>query len=54
MTSQKVESTLRQIPRGVCVLDFVSVLMDISSEMVRSTLPLFLVTALGVSVSQWV
>ena len=50
MTTQKVESTLRQIPRGVWVLGFVSMLMDISSEMVHSLLPLFLVSALGVSV----
>ena len=38
-----------QIPRGVWVLGFVSLLMDISSEMVHSLLPLFMVTALGVS-----
>ena len=46
----KPESTLRQIPRGIWVLGFVSMLMDISSEMVHSLLPLFLVTTLGVSV----
>ena len=46
----KTESTLRQIPRGIWVLGFVSMLMDISSEMVHSLLPLFLVTTLGVSV----
>lgn len=39
----------RQIPSGVWVLGFVSLLMDISSEMIHSLLPLFLVTALGVS-----
>ena len=38
-----------RIPRGVWVLGFVSLLMDISSEMVHSLLPLFMVTALGVS-----
>lgn len=38
------------IPSGVWVLGFVSMLMDISSEMVHSLLPLFLVGALGVSV----
>ena len=32
------------------MLGFVSMLMDISSEMVHSLLPLFLVTTLGVSV----
>ena len=41
---------LSQIPRGVWVLGFVSMLMDISSEMVHSLLPLFMVTVLGTSV----
>jgi len=40
---------LRHIPRGVWVLGFVSLLMDISSEMVHSLLPLFMVTTLGAS-----
>ena len=44
-------STLKQIPRGVWVLGFVSLLMDISSEMVHCLLPLFMVTTLGVSVA---
>jgi MFS family permease len=38
------------MPAGVWVLGFVSLLMDISSEMVHSLLPLFLVGTLGVSV----
>ena len=38
------------MPRGVWVLGFVSLLMDISSEMIHSLLPLFLVGTLGVSV----
>ena len=38
------------MPRGVWVLGFVSMLMDISSEMIHSLLPLFLVGTLGVSV----
>ena len=42
-------STLRQIPRGIWVLGFVSLLMDISSEMVHSLLPVFMVTTLGAS-----
>lgn len=42
-------STLAQIPRGIWVLGFVSMLMDISSEMIHSLLPLFMVTALGAS-----
>jgi len=43
----RVRATL---PAGVWVLGFVSLLMDISSEMVHSLLPLFLVGTLGVSV----
>ena len=43
------KSTLQQIPAGVWVLGFVSMLMDISSEMVHSLLPLFMVTTLGAS-----
>ncbi|MDE2394439.1 MAG: MFS transporter [Burkholderiales bacterium] len=39
-----------RIPRGVWVLGFVSLLMDVSSEMIHSLLPLFLVGPLGVSV----
>ena len=38
------------IPRGIWVLGFVSMLMDISSEMVHSLLPMFLVGSLGLSV----
>ena len=41
-------STLRQIPPGIWALGFVSLLADISSEMVHSLLPLFMVT-LGAS-----
>lgn len=39
----------QQIPRGIWVLGFVSMLMDISSEMIHSLLPLFMVTTLGAS-----
>lgn len=38
------------IPRGVWVLGFVSLLMDVSSEMIHSLLPLFMVGTLGISV----
>lgn len=41
---------MRQIPKGIWVLGFVSMLMDISSEMIHSLLPLFMVTTLGTSV----
>ncbi len=35
------------MPTGIWVLGFVSLLMDISSEMIHSLLPLFMVTTLG-------
>ena len=50
MNKPEQRSVLRQIPPGVWVLGFVSLLMDISSEMVHSLLPMFMVTTLGVSV----
>ena len=37
------------MPRGVWALGFVSLLMDVSSEMIHSLLPLFLVGTLGAS-----
>jgi MFS family permease len=43
------KDTLTKIPNGVWVLGFVSLLMDISSEMIHSLLPLFMVTVLGAS-----
>ncbi|MGF6302171.1 MFS family permease [Paraburkholderia sp. WC7.3d] len=42
-------STLSQIPRGIWMLGFVSMFMDISSEVIHSLLPMFLVTSLGAS-----
>lgn len=42
-------STLKRIPLSIWMLGFVSLLMDISSEMIHSLLPLFLATTLGVS-----
>lgn len=41
--------TLSQIPRGIWMLGFVSMFMDISSEIIHSLLPMFLVTTLGAS-----
>lgn len=38
-----------KIPAGIWILGFVSMLMDISSEMIHSLLPLFMVTTLGAS-----
>lgn len=42
-------SSLSHMPSGIWVLGFVSLLMDISSEMIHSLLPLFMVTTLGAS-----
>ena len=42
-------STLRQLPKSIWVLGFVSMLTDISSEMIHSLLPLFMVGTLGAS-----
>lgn len=39
----------RNIPTGVWVLGFVSLLMDVSSEMIHALLPVYLVTVLGTS-----
>ncbi len=41
--------SLRDIPAGVWALGFVSMLMDISSEMIHALLPVYLVTVLGTS-----
>ena len=38
-----------RIPTGIWVLGFVSMLMDISSEMIHSLLPLFMIGTLGAS-----
>lgn len=40
---------LRSIPKGVWALGFVSMLMDISSEMIHALLPIYMVTVLGTS-----
>jgi len=40
---------LRQIPLSIWALGFVSMLMDISSELIHSLLPVFLVSVLGAS-----
>lgn len=42
--------TLPKIPRSVWALGFVSMFMDISSEMIHALLPLYMVTVLGTSV----
>lgn len=45
----KSKSVLSQLPISIWTLGFVSMLMDISSEIIHSLLPLFLTTALGTS-----
>jgi MFS family permease len=42
-------ATLRAIPPGIWALGFVSMLMDVSSEMIHALLPIYLVTVLGTS-----
>ena len=43
------KTTLSQIPTSIWMLGFVSLLMDISSEMIHSLLPMFMVSTLGAS-----
>jgi MFS family permease len=47
--STERHGTLCQLPRGIWMLGFVSMFMDISSEVIHSLLPMFLVTSLGAS-----
>ena len=42
--------SLRALPGSIWALGFVSLLMDISSELIHSLLPVFMVSALGASV----
>ncbi len=48
-TPTSFAATSRAIPRSVWLLGLVSLLMDVSSEMVQTLLPLYLVTGLGAS-----
>lgn len=45
-----MSESVKKLPPSIWVLGFVSMLMDISSEMIHSLLPMFLVGVLGVSV----
>ncbi len=45
----KTKPGLREIPPGIWALGFVSLLMDISSEMIHALLPVYLVTVMGAS-----
>ncbi|MCW8444156.1 MFS transporter [Fluoribacter gormanii] len=47
--NNKSNSIVSKIPISIWILGFVSMLMDISSEMIHSLLPLFLTTTLGAS-----
>lgn len=47
--SRPPTTVLRQLPPSIWALGFVSLLMDVSSEMIHSLLPLFMVGALGAS-----
>lgn len=49
MNDQIRKSGLKGIPAGIWVLGFVSMFMDISSEMIHAILPIYLVTVLGTS-----
>jgi len=40
-------ATIQSVPRTVVALGFVSLFMDLSSEIIHSLLPVFLVTVLG-------
>jgi len=46
----KPDPLLKKLPAAIWVLGFVSLLMDISSEMIHSLLPMFMVGTLGASV----
>jgi MFS family permease len=48
-TRKQPAYSFRDIPGGVWALGFVSMLMDISSEMIHALLPVYLVTVLGAS-----
>jgi MFS family permease len=49
MIEQSQPPRLRDVPAGIWTLGFVSLLMDISSEMIHALLPVYLVSAMGAS-----
>lgn len=49
-TNQSWTSGLRRIPRSIWAIGFVSMFMDISSEMIHALLPIYMVSVLGTSV----
>lgn len=50
-SSPPAAAAFRSLPMGIWVLGFGSMLMDISSELVHSLLPIFMVTVLGASMA---
>lgn len=48
-TSENAPTRLRTIPAGIWALGFVSLLMDVSSEMIHALLPIYLATVMGAS-----
>src|SRR5690349_5585539 len=44
-----LKTTQRRIPSTVWILGFVSLLMDVSSELIHSLLPVFMTVVLGAS-----
>lgn len=51
MSATPPATGLRHIPAGIWTLGFVSLLMDISSEMIHSLLPMFMVGTLGMGMA---
>ena len=49
-TTSARRNSWHDIPTGVWALGFVSLLMDISSEMIHALLPVYMITVLGTSV----
>lgn len=49
-TATPTRTGWRAVPGGIWALGFVSMLMDISSEMIHALLPIYMVTVLGTSV----
>ena len=52
MNDFSARSRLRAIPSGVWALGIVSLLMDLSSEMIHALLPIYLVGAMGASMAE--
>jgi MFS family permease len=50
VTMSPLPQPSRKLPASIWALGFVSLLMDVSSELIHSLLPVFMVTTLGISV----